>query len=324
MKGAARNRRDHPVAVAAERRWRSLDCVGGLVLLRRLLDVANVCKSGRVSANDATTVWGRLREYAATQSGPFTSQEALSWFRRHAPSQANDRTVRTHIRGACWNVGDRSQFSRKEPFLTRIDRGLFRLATQDEVESWRAAVGSGEAASTQSSSTPRADDSADSSASTSDDVSAQAKPPGTPQVAGEWHTEANVQAMLVTALVTSGWRILSVANTATKEHGIDVIAARDGQTVGIEVKGFPSRAYADPARAGEQKRTGPSTQAGHWYSQAVLAAMRLRGKEPGWRSVIALPDFPRYRDLHSETVGSLVAADIEVWWIDQRGELKRS
>ena len=37
-----------------------------------------------------------------------------------------------------------------------------------------------------------------------------------------WHTEANVQAAGVTALASKGWRILSVANTATKEHGIDV------------------------------------------------------------------------------------------------------
>jgi hypothetical protein len=36
------------------------------------------------------------------------------------------------------------------------------------------------------------------------------------------HTEANVQAAGVTALARKGWRILSVANTATKEHGIDV------------------------------------------------------------------------------------------------------
>ena len=137
--------------------------------------------------------------------------------------------------------------------------------------------------------------------------------------AGEWHTEANVQAALVTALAGEGWRILSVANTATKEHGIDVIASRDGRTVGVEVKGFPSRSYADPARAGEAKRTSPSTQAGHWYSQAVLAAMRLRGKEPSWGSVIALPDFPRYRDLHAETAGSLA----EVWWVDQAGTVHR-
>ena len=143
------------------------------------------------------------------------------------------------------------------------------------------------------------------------------------EVGGEWHSEANVQAALVTALAGEGWRILSVANTATKEHGIDVIASRDGRTLGVEVKGFPSRNYADPARAGEAKRTSPSTQAGHWYSQAVLAAMRLRGKEPAWGSVIALPDFPRYRDLHADTVGSLTAAQIEVWWIDQAGTVHR-
>src|SRR3546814_5149629 len=100
------------------------------------------------------------------------------------------------------------------------------------------------------------------------------------QSPGEWHTEANVQASLVTALAGAGWRILSVANTATKEHGIDVIGSRDGQTAGVEVKGFPSLGYAEPAPAGEVKRTSPSTQAGHWYSQAVLAAMRLRSKEP--------------------------------------------
>jgi len=143
------------------------------------------------------------------------------------------------------------------------------------------------------------------------------------ELTAEWHTEANIQASVVTALAADGWRILSVANTATNERGIDVIAARNGQTVGIEVKGFPSRGYADPARANEVKRTSPSTQAGHWYSQAVLAAMRLRGNEPTWRSVIALPDFPRYRDLHAETAGSLAAAQIEVWWIDQAGTVRR-
>lgn len=143
------------------------------------------------------------------------------------------------------------------------------------------------------------------------------------EVSEEWHTEASVQATLVTALAADGWRILSVANTATRERGVDVIASRDGQTVGIEVKGFPSRGYADPTRVHEVKRTAPSTQAGHWFAQAVLAAMRLRGREPAWRSVIALPDFPRYRTLHAETMSSLDAAEIEVWWVHQEGSLER-
>lgn len=144
-----------------------------------------------------------------------------------------------------------------------------------------------------------------------------------PRPSESWHTEANIQASLVTALAADGWRILSVANTSTKEHGVDVIGTRDGQTFGVEVKGFPSRDYADPARAGEIKRTQPSTQASHWYAQAVLAAMRLRHKEPTWRSVIALPDFPRYRALYVETATSLDAAQIEIWWVDQTGALHR-
>jgi Holliday junction resolvase-like predicted endonuclease len=138
----------------------------------------------------------------------------------------------------------------------------------------------------------------------------------------EWHTEANVQAAVVTALAARGYRVLSVANTATKEHGIDVIAALNGTTVGVEVKGFPSKNYADPARADEQKKTSPSTQAGHWFAAAVLAAMRLRGKEPEWRSVIALPDFSRYHNLFDETQGSLSAAGITLWWVDEDGTVE--
>ena len=138
----------------------------------------------------------------------------------------------------------------------------------------------------------------------------------------EWHTESNVQAAVVTALAARGYRILSVANTATREHGIDVIASHERTTIGVEVKGVPSKNYADPLRAHERKRTSPSTQAAHWYAQAVLAATRLRSKEPSWGSVIALPDFSRYRDLHSETSGSLEAAGITVWWVDEDGTVE--
>jgi len=134
-----------------------------------------------------------------------------------------------------------------------------------------------------------------------------------------WHTEANVQAAVVTALVKDGWTIRSVADTVTKERGVDVISEKGGLTVGVEVKGFPTRTYADRSRAGETKPTAPSTQAGHWFAQAILAAMRLRGREPAWRSVIALPDFPRYRNLHAETKDSLKAAQIEVWWVHADG-----
>jgi Holliday junction resolvase-like predicted endonuclease len=109
---------------------------------------------------------------------------------------------------------------------------------------------------------------------------------------GEWHTESRVQSAVISFLVRNGWQIISAADTARREHGIDIVAVRQGYTVAIEVKGFPSRHYADPSRAGEEKRTQPSTQAKHWYAQAVLAAMLTRSRRRQDQAVIALPDFP--------------------------------
>lgn len=43
-------------------------------------------------------------------------------------------------------------------------------------------------------------------------------------VSVEWHTEADVQSLLVNFLVRERWAIRSVANTATKERGFDVVA----------------------------------------------------------------------------------------------------
>jgi Holliday junction resolvase-like predicted endonuclease len=141
---------------------------------------------------------------------------------------------------------------------------------------------------------------------------------------GEWHTEARVQSAVISFLVRNGWQITSSADTARREHGIDIVALRQGHTVAIEVKGFPSRFYADPSRADEQKRTQPSTQAKHWYAQAVLAAMLTRSRRPQDQAVIALPDFPRYRKLYSESAGSLQQCAIELWWVSEDGAVQKA
>jgi hypothetical protein len=116
-----------------------------------------------------------------------------------------------------------------------------------------------------------------------------------------------------------GWNIRSVADTATRERGIDILAERGGETVAVEVKGYPGRSYADPARAGESKPTHPATQARHWYAQAILAVMLTRSRRPNAHAVVALPDFPTYRSLHRDTASSLDAAGINVWWITEDG-----
>lgn len=139
------------------------------------------------------------------------------------------------------------------------------------------------------------------------------------QPVAEWQSELNVQSMVVRHLAIDGWSITSVADTASKAHGVDIVATKEGMTVGVEVKGYPSRSYADPARAHERKPTQPSTQARVWYAGALLAAMRLRTRRPDVLSVIALPDFTTYRNLYQDTAWSLQACGIAVWFVSEDG-----
>lgn len=240
------------------------------------------------------SVWDLLREYAETQTGSFTSQEVISWFRRHAPAQATDSTIRVHTRGASWNVDNRSQFANREPFLTRIGHGTFRRAVPDEIDEWRSVRGA-----EPPTSTPPAELPADTGS--------------------EWHTEENTQRLLVEWLRAQGWTIVRTANTATREHGVDVIAELGGERLGVEVKGYPSRVYAAGPKKGQPKPTAPANQAPKWFSHALVPAMKLRTREPASRSVMCFPDFPVYRKLWTETASSLVGAGIEVWVVGADG-----
>jgi hypothetical protein len=252
----------------------------------------------------AGTVWERLREYAATQTSAFTSQEAISWFARHYPG-TNDQTLRVHMRNASWNVGNRSWASGREPFLTRVGRGVFRRATADEVEEWRIGC---RASATH--------DATGADARVSSEADSTDERPGF-----EWHTEEHTQALLVEWLKSEGWTIVRTANTATREHGVDVIAERNHERLGIEVKGFPSRYYVRGPKKGLVKPTTPVEQAKKWYSHALVPAMRLRNREPETRSVICFPDFPVYRRLYEDTASSLRAATIEVWFVSETGDV---
>jgi hypothetical protein len=222
----------------------------------------------------------------------------MGWFRRHYPD-TNETSLRTHIQFATSNVSDRGAFRNRAPLITRIDRGLYVRACPDGVEmperTWlRPSV---------------AIIPADDLTLTED----------APTHAPEWHTEANIVGYVVHHLAVNRWSVRSVADTASKAHGVDIIAFRDGITVGVEVKGYPSRHYADPARAGQAKPTQPATQARVWYASALLAGMTLRAKEPALRSVIALPSFPTYAGLYANTASSLAACGIEVWWVNEDG-----
>ncbi len=136
-----------------------------------------------------------------------------------------------------------------------------------------------------------------------------------------WPWEGAVQAVFASVLHAHGWALISLADTATKAPGIDVLAHKGERRLGAEAKGWPSSGYADPRRAAEVKRTQPSTQAGHWFAQALTKALMLRDSHPDHESLVVLPDYPRYRDLAERTRTGRRGAHVHVVLLDSTGQL---
>ncbi len=133
--------------------------------------------------------------------------------------------------------------------------------------------------------------------------------------------EGNVQAALVRHLVARGWSVVSLADTASQERGVDVVAERAGRRMLIEVKGWPSTTYVRGDRAGQPKPTAPTVQAKHWFAEVLLAVLRLRERHPECAVAIALPDMPRYRMLLSEVQSALTELVIMVLLVQDGGDV---
>lgn len=126
-----------------------------------------------------------------------------------------------------------------------------------------------------------------------------------------WFWEGNVQAAVVRYLVEHNSIIRSVADTASRQRGKDIVAEQNGKPLWITVKGYP---------AGTDK-TGPSTQAGHWFKQAVFDIIEYRGESSTAELGIALPDFPRYRSLAQRIGWFQPVAGFSYYWVRESGKV---
>jgi hypothetical protein len=120
-------------------------------------------------------------------------------------------------------------------------------------------------------------------------------------VPSDWFWEGHVQDVIVAHLRRESWTITAESNTAIRAQGYDIAATKGARHLVVEVKGYPSTGYRDPRRAGEVKRTAPTLQAKHWFADALLKMVRLRGSHPELELAMAFPDAPRYRSLAEET-----------------------
>ena len=124
-----------------------------------------------------------------------------------------------------------------------------------------------------------------------------------------WFWEGNVQATVVDYLASDGWIVSRQANTASKEPGKDIELERGGTSLWVTVKGFPE---------GTQ-RTRPSTQAQHWFKDALFDVIRWREENKASLIAVALPAMPTFRNMAMRTTWFQAAARFSYIWVTETG-----
>ncbi|MEV6487101.1 hypothetical protein AB0M20_00475 [Actinoplanes sp. NPDC051633] len=127
-----------------------------------------------------------------------------------------------------------------------------------------------------------------------------------------WPWEGAVQTAFAQVLHQHDWLVTAMADTATKAPGVDVLAPRERPAPRRRGEGLAVSRLRGPSPSHRDQADQPSTQAGHWFSQALFKAIMLLDSHPGHESLMVLPDYPRYRDLTQRTRTGRNAAAIHV------------
>lgn len=127
-----------------------------------------------------------------------------------------------------------------------------------------------------------------------------------------WFWEGNVQATVVGFLITQNYRIVSTADTASHQTGIDIIAEQNGIGLWVTVKGYPRGTT----------KTNPSVQAGHWFKQAIFEVVQYRERDRSVSLAVALPDFPRYHNMAKKISWFKPVANFCYYWVTMNGDVR--
>lgn len=127
-----------------------------------------------------------------------------------------------------------------------------------------------------------------------------------------WYWEGNVQSAVVRYLAGQGYDILRVCDTASRERGKDIEARSGHAKLWVTVKGYPR----------DTERTQATVQASHWFSGALFDIICWRGEDENADLALALPDFPRYRNLAERTTWLKSAARFHFIWVSGDGSIE--
>ncbi len=125
-----------------------------------------------------------------------------------------------------------------------------------------------------------------------------------------WYWEGNVQGKVVSHLVQNGYSIRSVADTASRAQGKDIVAlAPDGNELWISVKGYPEKSQ--------------HVQARHWFSQAIFDLVLYRGASSTAKLALALPEgFTTYANLSPRIEWLKQTMPFEIYWVSENGGVR--
>lgn len=126
-----------------------------------------------------------------------------------------------------------------------------------------------------------------------------------------WHWEGNVVAVVKQWLEERGATVLSVADTASRERGADILARLPGgEVLRVEAKGHP----------GPEKNA--TQMARHYFSGLLTEAVILRGRDPARRLALALPRLAPYPRRAMEVRWLLRHMALVVLWVDEDGKVE--
>jgi hypothetical protein len=130
------------------------------------------------------------------------------------------------------------------------------------------------------------------------------------RVIGDWHEQRD-------------WSTTARAETALREHGIDLVLERAGRRRLVEVKGWP----------GATKRTGPNkgiavrsrhAMGRNYLGDLVLSVMVLRAENVADQVALAVPSHRTFTTLLDKIRASLAKLDIGVIVVRENGTIESS
>ncbi len=232
------------------------------------------------------------RELTCRGQAPFSPAELIAEARAHGCNYP-DTTLRTHIISSMCENSPGAHYGG----LRRVGRGLYRLGDEPPAGSTAPSVAALETRP----------------------LPMKPAPGEAVNATKEWWWEGNIQAVVVRHLAAEGWSIHRVADTSSRERGVDIDASRGSERLLVEVKGYPSATYVGGANQGRPKATGAALQGRHYFGGAILSGMLMRNAHPDARIVLAFPDVETYRTLVARTVEPLSLAGLELWLVTEAG-----